>query len=112
MALIQTNQEDVKFQNVSLPKTAATVNNKTEHFLPTSNQNINTVDTFTQKDIRSYNLGAEAGYDRKVLSKQLLSQIHFCRFLYKLIARMGEKLSEDLNLELTSLKEFMTGLIF
>ena len=54
----------------------------------------------------------EVHYDKKYLSKQLLSQIHFCRFLYKLIMRMKDKLGEDLNQELLGLKEGMVGLIF
>lgn len=42
----------------------------------------------------------------------MLSQIHFCRFLYKLVVRMRDRLSQDLNEELSPLKELMAGLIF
>jgi len=51
-------------------------------------------------------------YDKKYLSKQLLSQIHFCRFLYKLIIRIKDKLSQEINEELYCLKEYMSGMIF
>lgn len=54
----------------------------------------------------------EVVYDKKYLSKQLLSQVHLCRFLYKLIMRMQEKLSSSENEELATLKEYMTSLIF
>ena len=50
--------------------------------------------------------------DRKYLSKQLLSQIHFCRFVYKLVMRMSQNLSENLNQELTTLKEQIIGVLF
>jgi tRNA 2-selenouridine synthase SelU len=46
------------------------------------------------------------------LSKQLLSQIHFCRFLYKLVVRMRDRLGQETNEELSPLKELMAGLIF
>jgi hypothetical protein len=54
----------------------------------------------------------ESAYDRKLLAKQLLSQIHLCRFMYKLIMRMGDRLSEQRNDELTNLKDSLTGMIF
>ena len=33
-----------------------------------------------------------------LLSKHLLSQIHFCRFLYKLLMRIEGKLSQEINI--------------
>jgi DNA mismatch repair ATPase MutL len=93
-------------------KTAATISNKTEHFIGNSNQQIALVDnSITQKDISLFQ-SKDAAYDRKYLSKQLLSQIHFCRFLFKLIVRIGEKLPPQTNQELEKLKECMVGLIF
>ena len=50
--------------------------------------------------------------EKKTISKILVSEIHFCRFLYKLIVRMRDKLSAELNDDLSTLKEFMSGLIF
>lgn len=92
----------------TLPKTAATVSsNKTEHFLPASNKTIN--EPLTQKEISAQ---PSEGYDRKYLSKQLLSQIHLCRFMYKLIMRIEERLSQHRNQELGQLKDQMCGMIF
>lgn len=31
--------------------------------------------------------------EKRIISKQLLSQVHFCRFLYKLIANIKAELS-------------------
>jgi hypothetical protein len=48
----------------------------------------------TQKEINTHHVIAEQlNYDKKYLSKQLLSQIHFCRFIFKLIMRMNDKLN-------------------
>ena len=49
----------------------------------------------TLKEINTHHVIAEQQtlYDKKYLSKQLLSQIHFCRFVYKLIMRMNDKLN-------------------
>ena len=108
MALLQTNDE-FKMNKFTLPKTAATVSsNKTEHFLPASNKTIN--EPLTQKDIAAQ--PSSDGYDRKYLSKQLLSQIHLCRFMYKLLMRMEEKLNAQRNEELEQLKDCMCGMIF
>ena len=71
-------------KNVSLPKTASTSQNTTE--------------TVVNPLI-----------DKKQISKELLSQIHFCRFVFKLIQRMGIKLRGKINKEL---KESMCGMIF
>jgi hypothetical protein len=110
--LIQAS-DDLKNQNCSLPKTAGTISNKTEHFITASNKNIVNNDILTQKEINvQHSAKEELNYDKKYLSKQLLSQVHLCRFLYKLIIRMNEKLSEVENEELTTLKEYMTSLIF
>ena len=99
-------QDDQKCHNFSLPKTAATISNKTEHFITTSNQTIN---GDANADV---SVPREVQYDKKYLSKQLLSQIHFCRFLYKLVIRMRDKLSQDMNEELSPLKELMAGFVF
>lgn len=104
--------DDLKdLKNCSLPKTAGTISNKTEHFISVSNKNIVNYEALTQKEI---NIPAkeEVNYDKKQLSKQLLSQVHLCRFLYKLIIRMKERLTEVENDELKTLRECMTGLIF
>lgn len=88
----QQQEEKDKSHNFSLPKTAATISNKTENFITASNQTINNGEATAD-----YSQPREVHYDKKYLSKQLLSQIHFCRFLYKLTARMKDKLSSDLN---------------
>jgi hypothetical protein len=41
LTFMQQQQEDHKSHNFSLPKTAATISNKTEHFITSSNQTIN-----------------------------------------------------------------------
>jgi hypothetical protein len=97
------SQDEHKGHNFSLPKTAATISNKTEHFITSSNQTINGDATAEV---------SPPSYDKKHLSKQLLSQIHFCRFLYKLTIRMRDKLSPELNEEMAPLKEYMAGLVF
>ena len=83
--------------NSFLPKTASSINqNRTEQTI-TSNKTINTSEALTQKEVNVERAKEtdkkEANYDKKVLSKQILSQIHFCRFLYKLLVRMSDKLS-------------------
>lgn len=89
-----------EFKTNTMLKTAATISNKTEHFIANSNQQIPHVDnSLTQKDISLFQ-SKDASYDRKYLSKQLLSQIHLCRFLFKLILRIGEKLPPQTNQEL------------
>jgi hypothetical protein len=45
--------------------------------------------------------------DKKLISKQLLSQIHFCRFLYKLLKRIDEKINGNISHDL---KEAMSTL--
>jgi hypothetical protein len=117
MALLQTN-EDFKMNKFTLPKTAATVtSNKTEHYLPHSNKTIND-QPLTQKEISHPLREAsclpppDPAYDRKHLAKQLLSQIHLCRFMYKLIIRMADRLSQPRNDQLTALKHSLTGAIF
>lgn len=89
MTFLHTNDE-FKTHNFSLPKTAASISNKTEHFISSSNQTINNGEPLTQKEINVHQSVKETtGYDKKYLSKQLLSQIHLCRFLYKLIIRIN-----------------------
>ena len=63
----------------------------------TQNQNINPAYVFssTQKKLSNFVSGSSNKItiiDKKLISKQLLSQIHFCRFLYKLLMRICEKL--------------------
>jgi hypothetical protein len=72
-------------KNVSLPKTASTINNNR---------------TYTALD---------SEIDRKQISKELLSQVHFCRFVYKLLQRINTKIGGDIN---DSLKNKMSSLIF
>jgi hypothetical protein len=111
LTMLQTN-EDFKTTKFNLPKTAATTSNKTEHFLPNSNKTINQ-EPLTQKQINTHHVIVDPlNYDKKYLAKQLLSQIHFCRFLFKLILRMNDKLPEEVNEDLLVLKEYMSGLIF
>jgi hypothetical protein len=75
--------EEIK--NTSLPKTASTMNqNRTE--------------TTIESDSR-----------RKQTSKELLSQIHFCRFIYKLLQRIEGKMNGEIG---SRLKENMWGLVF
>ena len=47
--------------------------------------------------------------DKKIVSKQLLSQIHFCRFLYKLLKRIDDKINVNIS---DQLKDSMSSLIF
>lgn len=69
----------------SLPKTASTINNRTQT-----------------------NLEVDAN-NRKLISKQLLSQVHFCRFVYKLLQRIQTKIGGAIS---ENLKSSMSGLIF
>lgn len=46
---------------------------------------------------------------KRMISKQLLSQVHFCRFLYKLIANIEAGSSYELNAEL---QRTLTNLLF
>lgn len=87
LTLMQASDDLKDFKNCSLPKTAGTISNKTEHFISVSNKNIVNSDALTQKEI-NIPVKEEINYDKKQLSKQLLSQVHLCRFLYKLIIRM------------------------
>lgn len=78
-------------KNPNLSKTATSVSMKTEYLISPTNQNVNP-DVFnsTQKKL-STNFGSTnkiSIIDKKLISKQLLSQIHFCRFLYKLLTRI------------------------
>lgn len=75
--------EDAK--NASLPKTASTINNNRTQTILSSEAN------------------------RKQVSKELLSQVHFCRFVFKLLQRIESKINGDIA---TSLKLNMCGLIF
>jgi nicotinamide riboside kinase len=61
------------------------------------NQNINPADMFASTQNKLNNFASSSSnkitiIDKKLISKQLLSQIHFCRFLYKLLMRICEKL--------------------
>ena len=75
----------IEEKNMSLPKTASTINNQ-----------------------RTYT-ALESDVDRKQISKELLSQVHFCRFVYKLLQRINSKIDGRIN---QSLKDNMSGLIF
>lgn len=67
----KSTQPDDK--HISLPKTASTINN-------------NRTDT-----------ASEIEQDRKQVSKELLSQVHFCRFVYKLLQRINTKIDGNIN---------------
>lgn len=68
----------------SLPKTASTINNRTQTNL-------------------------EVDVNRKLISKQLLSQVHFCRFVFKLLQRIQTKIGGAAS---EQLKASMCGVIF
>ena len=74
-------------KNTSLPKTASTINNTRTYTALESNQDIN----------------------KKQISKELLSQVHFCRFVFKLLQRIENKIDGNMN---EMLKKNMAGLIF
>ena len=76
---------DQENKHISLPKTASTINNNRTH-------------TASEMDI-----------DRKQISKELLSQVHFCRFVYKLIQRINSKIDGKIA---EGLREKMNGVIF
>ena len=69
----------------SLPKTASTINN---------NRN---------------NTTSETDIDRKQISKELLSQVHFCRFVFKLLQRINHKIDGKIS---ASVRDRMQGIIF
>lgn len=52
--------------------------------------------------------GDELKAQRKLTSKILISEIHFCRFLYKLLARVGESKKSGLLREASVLAEQVT----
>lgn len=89
---------------------------KTEFLISSkSNNNLNTATHFssTQKELSNFRSTKNITVvDKKMLSKHLLSQIHFCRFLYKLLMRIQGKLSEEINLQCMDMKQMMTGLLF
>ena len=58
MTLMQVS-DDLKNQNCSLPKTAGTISNKTEHFISASNKNILNNDILTQKEINTQQVPKE-----------------------------------------------------
>lgn len=74
-----------EIKNTSLPKTASTINNNR-----------------TEKTL-------ELESNRKRISKELLSQVHFCRFVYKLVQRIENRLQGGIN---PHLKASMCGLVF
>lgn len=69
---------------MSLPKTASTIHNRTT--TPES-----------------------GAFDRKLISKELLSQVHFCRFVYKLLQRINSKIDGEIS---ESVRDGMHGIIF
>jgi hypothetical protein len=92
--------EDQK--NASLLKMNNNVTLKTEYTISSSTKNIQTpssVFSSTQKDVFNFKQSNNAAItDKKLISKQLLCQIHFCRFVYKLIMRISSKLSNGMNI--------------
>ena len=101
--MLQTKDSFNATNKFTLPKTAASVNNgghnhRTEHHIggvASSSKSINDAMAIPNDSAltHTHHLIGEAGIDRKYLSKQLLSQIHFCRFMYKLVGRMSDHLS-------------------
>lgn len=83
LTFLKGNQNE-EGKTFNLPKTASTLHNNTE-------------------TVFSMNI------DKKQISKELLSQIHFCRFVFKLLQRMKTKLKNKFSPEL---KECMSGIIF
>ena len=79
----KSNQQDEK--HISLPKTASTINNNRTH------------------------TGSEMDIDRKQISKELLSQVHFCRFVFKLLQRINHKIDGKIS---STVKDKMHGIIF
>ena len=79
----KSNMQDDKHN--SLPKTASTINNN-----------------------RNYT-GSENDIDRKQISKELLSQVHFCRFVFKLLQRINNKIDGKIS---NSVRDRMHGIIF
>ena len=47
--------------------------------------------------------------DRKLVSKELLSQVHFCRFVYKLVQRIDNKIQGEIS---QGARDRMYGIIF
>lgn len=80
-----------------MPKTASTIHNRTHTALET-NKTINTGEN------------AKVSIDRKQISKELLSQIHLCRFVYKLLQRILQNLDSGYGAD--ELQSSMKGLIF
>jgi hypothetical protein len=102
-------------KNSSLPKTAATIGSSKDHPLSSNNitglnstQAQSTMHHTSVSNSVSHTNGIQ-GVDKKLLSKQLLSQIHFCRFLYKLLKRIEEKINGNVS---DGLKDLMSSLIF
>ena len=74
---------------MSLPKTASTINDQpSTNVLPSSSTTL---------------------IDKKQISKELLSQIHFCRFVYKLLQRIDTTIDGGIGSELRS---NMNGILF
>lgn len=73
---------------MSLPKTASTINDQpSTNLIPSSSTLL----------------------DKKQISKELLSQIHFCRFVYKLLQRIDTTIDGSIGSELRS---NMNGILF
>lgn len=89
-------------KNTSLPKTASTINNNTQ---TTLDHQPGTINHIGAKHSRNQH---ETSIDRKQISKELLSQIHMCRFVYKLLQRVMSTLQNCSN----DLKTTMAGFVF
>ena len=79
-----SNNEDKK--NLSLPKTASTLNEQNQPSL----------------------LSPPILIDKKQISKELLSQIHFCRFVYKLLQRIDTTIDGSIG---NDLRTSMNGIL-
>jgi len=90
-------------KNTSVSKQSLeTAKTKTEFLISaTSNQHLTSnVSGFnsTQKSFSNFRSTNNITIiDKKLVSKHLLSQIHFCRFMYKMLMRIESKLSFEFN---------------
>ena len=114
LTMLQTKESFNATNKFSLPKTVGSMNEgpRTQHTITGFGDSSKKIQKGGLREISTHHLIGEAGVDRKYLSKQLLSQIHFCRFVYKLVMRMSSNLSEELNQQLNALKEQICGMLF
>ena len=67
---------------------------------------MNTLNNFSVKEIENKSnkelISPSSGYvelgkeERKHISKQLIAEVHFCRFLYKLLGRLKESVNSGI----------------